>query len=80
MREKRPDIQTSLNSLLVESFRWLKAKFAICIGFYNFIRPHETLSRGEDRVFRPNTPAMAAGITDHQWTIKELLIYRIAVN
>jgi hypothetical protein len=31
-------------------------------------------------VFRPNTPAMAAGITDHQWTIKELLIYRIAVN
>ncbi len=42
---------------------------SICVGFYNFIRPHETLSRGQDRVFRPNTPAMAAGITDHQWTI-----------
>ncbi len=63
-----------------KSFRWLKAKFAICVGFYNFIRPHETLSRGEDRVFRPNTPAMAAGITDHQWTIKTLLLHRAIVN
>ena len=58
-----------------KSLRWLKAKFAICVGFYNFIRPHETLSRGDDRVFRPKTPAMTAGITDHQWTIKELLTY-----
>jgi IS1 family transposase len=58
-----------------KSLRWLKAKFAICVGFYNFIRPHETLSRGHDRVFRPKTPAMTAGITDHQWTIKELLAY-----
>jgi hypothetical protein len=40
------------------------------IFWTSFIRPHETLSRGEDRVFRPNTPAMAAGITGDQWTIK----------
>jgi len=59
------------------SFRWLKAKFAICTGFYNLIRPHETLSRGEDGVFRPKTPAMAAGITDHPWAIKELLAHCI---
>jgi IS1 family transposase len=66
--------------MFAKSFRWLKAKFAICIGFYNFIRPHETLSRGDDRIFRANTPAMAAGITEHQWTIKELLVYQICVN
>ena len=57
---------------------WLKAKFAICVAFYNFIRPHETLSRGEDRRFRPKTPAMAAGITSHVWTIKDLIGYKIA--
>ena len=71
---------TRKSLMLAKSFRWLKAKFAIFIGFYNFIRPHETLSRGEDRVFRPNTPAMAAEITDHRWTIKELLMYRKTVN
>lgn len=60
-----------------KSFRWLRAKFSLCVGFYNFIRPHETLSRGSDRVFRPNTPAMVAGITDHPWTIKELLAYKV---
>jgi hypothetical protein len=44
---------TRKSLMFAKSFRWLKAKFAICIGFYNFIRPHETLSRGEDRVLRP---------------------------
>jgi len=66
--------------MFAKSFRWLKAKFAICVGFYNFIRPHETLSRGVDRIFRPNTPAMAAKLTDHPWSIKELLAYRAVVN
>ncbi|MEJ2588018.1 MAG: hypothetical protein P8165_10675, partial [Deltaproteobacteria bacterium] len=63
-----------------KSFRWLKAKFSICVAFYNFIRPHETLSRGEDKVFRPKTPAMAADITTHLWSIKELLNTRVYVN
>lgn len=59
-----------------KSVRWLKAKFAICVASYNFARPHETLSRGEDRIFRPKTPAMAAQITDHLWTIREILSYK----
>lgn len=66
--------------MFAKSFRWLKAKFAICLAFYNFIRPHETLSRGRDRIFRPKTPAMAAGITTHQWSTKELLATRGCVN
>jgi len=68
---------TRKSLMFAKSIRWLKAKFAICVGFYNLIRPHETLSRGDDRVFRPKTPAMAAEITDHRWTIKELLAYHI---
>jgi len=71
---------TRKSLMFAKSLRWLKAKFAINVGFYNFIRPHETLSRGADRIFRPHTPAMAAGITDHQWTIKSLLTYRACVN
>lgn len=71
---------TRKSLLFPKSFHWLKAKFSICVGFYNFIRPHETLSRGDDRVFRPKTPAMAAKVTDHRWSIKELLAYRICVN
>ena len=59
------------------SMRWLKAKFAICVVCYNFIRPHETLSRGEDRIFRPRTPAMAANVADHLWTFNELIAYPV---
>jgi IS1 family transposase len=60
---------------VARSMRWLKAKFAICVACYNFIRAHETLSRGEDRIFRPMTPGMAANVTDHPWTFDELLTY-----
>lgn len=60
---------------VARSMRWLNAKFAICVACYNLIRPHETLSRGADRIFRPKTPAMAASVSDHQWTFSELLAY-----
>ncbi len=59
------------------SMRWLKAKFAICVACYDFIRPHETHSRGDDRIFRAMTPAMAANVADHQWTFDELLAYPV---
>jgi len=36
--------------------------------FYNFARPHKTLSKPY-----PKTPAMAAGLTDHIWTIGEIV-------
>ena len=56
-----------------KSADWLLAKFAMVVTFYNLLRPHETLSRGDDRKFYPRTPAMAAGIVDHVWTVKELV-------
>jgi hypothetical protein len=37
---------------------------------YNFCTPHGSLRGGE-------TPAMAAGITDHCWRVDELLHYRV---
>jgi transposase-like protein/IS1 family transposase len=44
------------------------AAMALHFAYYNFCRVHKTL-----RV----TPAMEAGITDHIWTIAELLSYQI---
>jgi IS1 family transposase len=50
---------------------------------YNWCWPHQELSR---RIARAQgrrgevliTPAMAAGLTDHLWSVRELLTYRIA--
>ena len=48
------------------SKKWenLEAAYALWFAYYNFCRIHQTL-----RV----TPAMEAGITDHVWTIAELI-------
>jgi IS1 family transposase/transposase-like protein len=45
-------------------------------AFYHFARPHQSLRErvpGLTRRYRPRTPAMAAGLTDHVWTVSELL-------
>ena len=47
---------------------------------YNFCTAHESLRwRGESaaRCWQERTPAMAAGITEHLWSVKELLSYRV---
>ena len=45
--------------------------------YYNLIRPHKSLRIPvpDDplRKWSPRTPAMAADLTDHIWTVKELL-------
>ena len=46
-------------------------------AYYNWVRPHKSLrveiSDDPQRKWTPRTPAMAASLTDHIWTIKELL-------
>lgn len=44
---------------------------------YNLTRPLKTLAsqvQEGQRRWQAQTPAMAAGLTDHQWTVKELLL------
>ena len=45
--------------------------------YYNLIRPHKSLrlpvENGSKQRWYNRTPAMAAGLTDHIWTVKELL-------
>jgi hypothetical protein len=46
-------------------------------SYYNLIRPHKSLrtpcDNSSSRKWLARTPAMAANLTDHIWTVKELL-------
>jgi hypothetical protein len=52
-------------------------------AWYNFVKPHKSLrlevNRGNKR-WMQRTPAMAEGLTDHIWTLKELLSFRVPVQ
>ena len=53
-----------------------RAATAFSYFSYNFCWPVETLrERGADGRWRPRTPAMAAGLTDHVWSLAEWLAY-----
>jgi len=55
---------TRLTNAFSKKLENLKAAVALHFAHYNFVRVHQTL-----RV----TPAMKAGLTDHIWSIKDLL-------
>ncbi len=42
---------------------------------YHFCFPHQELSKNA-HVGSPTTPAMAAALTDHMWSMRELLMYK----
>ena len=39
--------------------------------------PEPTNGSGSAKLWRPCTPAMAAGLTDHVWTLREVLLFRV---
>jgi hypothetical protein len=66
----------------------LRAQLTLFQVYHNFVLPHASLcqpratplatnGRASAKVWRPCTPAMAAGLTDHVWTLKEVLLYRV---
>ena len=44
-------------------------------SFYHSLSP--THGTGSARQWRPCTPAMAAELTDHVWTLREVLLFRV---
>ncbi len=62
-----------------KSVHYLQRHMALEDAVYNFVKPHLSLRRpirnSEDksRKWEQRTPAMAAGLTDHIWSIEELL-------
>ncbi len=60
----------------------LDSQIHLQTAYYNLVRPHRALEAvveiDERRsVRKQRTPAMAAGIEDHPWTLQELLRFRI---
>ena len=66
----------------------LRDQLTVFQVYHNFVLPHASLrqpllipevtsGRGSVKVWRPCTPAMAAGLTDHVWSLKEVLLYRV---
>ena len=66
----------------------LLEQLAVFHCYYNFCLPHASVRQplpqpeptngtGSARQWRPCTPAMAAGLTDHVWTLREVLLFRV---
>lgn len=67
---------------------WLEKQLWLSMAYYHFVLPHHSLRQpldipeptrgsGTPKLWKPITPAMAAGITDHIWATAELLSYRV---
>jgi hypothetical protein len=66
----------------------LRQQLALYHVYDNFCLPHASVrlllpqpepnhGSGSATQWRPQTPAMAAGLTDHMWTLREVLLFRV---
>lgn len=67
---------------------WFEKQLWLSMAYYHFVLPHHSLRQlletpeptrgsGTPKLWKPVTPAMVAGITDHVWTTAELLSHRV---
>src|SRR5882724_1136550 len=68
---------------------YLEYQLTLAFAYYHFVVPHRGLRqrlpralstkgrKGSRKKWRSVTPAMAAGLTDHVWTMDELLSFRV---
>lgn len=67
---------------------WFEKQLWLSMAYYHFVLPHHSLRQpletpeptrgsGSLKKWRPVTPAMASGITDHVWTTAEMLSFRV---
>ncbi len=70
---------------------WLEKQLWLSLAYYHFCLPHLSLRQplptpeptrgtGSQRKWRPVTPAIAAGFTDHVWPTAELLAFRVPAS
>src|SRR5215468_2687232 len=73
---------------LCQSEEGLLDRLVVFQTYHNFVLPHASLRRpllvpeatngkGSAKVWRLYTPAMAAGLTDHVWTLQDVLLFRV---
>src|SRR5437773_3070075 len=67
-----------------------RQQLALYQVYHNFVLPHGSLHQplpqplpahghGSAKTWQPRTPAMAAGLTDHAWTLRAAAVSRAAV-
>ena len=61
---------TRLTNAFSKKLANLTAAVSLHFMYYNFARPHQTLTKRASGV--KTTPAMAAGVADHVWTLTEV--------
>jgi IS1 family transposase len=87
IRQRVAAIGRRVNTLC-QSEAGLRDQVTLFQVYHNFVLPHASLrqglaepipthGRGSVKMWRPCTPAMAAGLTDHVWSLKEVLFYRV---
>ena len=75
-------------STLCQGEDGLRQQLGLYHVYYNFCLPHTSLrlplphpestnGTGSAKRWQSRTPAMAAGLTDHVWTLREVLLFRI---
>ena len=78
----------STRNTLCQGEASLQHQLALFHVYCNYVLPHASLRQplpiaepthgtGSARLWQPGTPAMAAGVTDHMWTLKKVLFYRV---
>jgi hypothetical protein len=66
----------------------LRQQLAVFHPYHNFVLPHASLrlplpelepisKSGAIKRWQPRPPAMAAGLTDRVWRVREVLLYRV---
>jgi hypothetical protein len=87
MRQRVAALGRRVNTLC-QNEDGLQHQLALFHVYHNFVLPHASLRQpvpvpestygtGSAKVWRPCTPTMAAGVTDHVWTLQEVLLYRV---
>jgi hypothetical protein len=52
-----------------------KRQLALTLAYCHLCRPHKTLTKRHEK---PTAPFMAANLTDHVWSMRELLTFKNA--
>jgi IS1 family transposase/transposase-like protein len=88
IRQHSRRMTRKVNAFSKDQF-YLKSQLALAFAYYHFALPHRGVRqrletpqstngpKGSPKKWRDRTPAMAAGLTDHVWTMDELLSFRM---